>query len=225
MRKLMKWGSAALCAACLLTCTGCADNRQPKLSEQPEPPEPQSSQQPEQQPEQQPTQDEPAQTAQPQSEEPQRPQPGETLAGFSTPLTDDTPTRVHNIILAAKAVAGITLQPGETFSFNSAVGARTAERGYQKAKVIGHGKHVEEGYGGGICQLSSTIYNAAANGKFTIVERHDHQIAPTYIQKGRDAAVVYGQQDFCFTNNRDYPVQLHCLVGGGKVSASITAAE
>ena len=208
---MIKCFSAALCAACLLVCSGCADGRQPQTSETPAP-------QPEQQ---QP----PAQPAQPEEPQPAQPQPGETLSGFSTPINDAAPARVHNIVLAAKAVAGTTLQPGETFSFNDTVGVRSAERGYQKAKVIGHDKQVEEGYGGGICQLSSTLYNAAKEGGFPIAERHDHQVAPTYIQKGRDAAVVYGQQDFRFTNNRSYPVQLHCLVGGGKVSASITVAE
>ena len=208
----MKPTIAALCTAFFLACAGCAPQQNDQI-QQPEQPA-------EQQPEQQSEQPEQQQPEQPQQN---RPAAGETLSAFSTPITDDTPARVHNLVLAAESIAGTTVQPGETFSFNNTVGARTAERGYQKAKIIGHDKQIEEGYGGGVCQLSSTLYNAAEAGGFPIVERHEHQVEPTYIQKGRDAAVVYGQQDFRFLNNRNYPVVLHCLIGSGKVSVSVSA--
>lgn len=219
----MKKQTIFLCAALCLLC-GCSTQQQsrqmqPEQQSQAQPPAQQTQQLQDEQPQEQP------QEEQPPKEPPNRPQAGTVLSSFSTPLNDNTENRVHNIKLAIQSVNQKTLQPGEEFSFNQTVGRRTEERGYKKAKIIGHGKQVEEGLGGGICQLSSTLYNAAAKGGFPVTERHDHQIDPTYIKKGQDAAVAYGSQDFRFINNRSYSVSISCSVQDGKVTASLLAGK
>lgn len=218
----MKKQTVLLCAALCLLC-GCStqqsnQQKQPDQQPQAQPPAQQTQQPQDEQSQEQPQEKQPKET-------PSRPQAGTVLSSFSTPLNDNTENRVHNIRLAIQSVNQKTLQPGEEFSFNQTVGRRTEERGYKKAKIIGHDKQVEEGLGGGICQLSSTLYNAAAEGGFPVTERHDHQIDPTYIKKGQDAAVAYGSQDFRFINNRSYPVAISCSVQNGKVTAALLVGK
>lgn len=145
-----------------------------------------------------------------------------TLGDFSTKILDYAKGRIHNLRLAAAAINGLTLAPGETFSFNAAVGERTAARGYQEATVIINGEHATE-HGGGVCQISGTLYQAAKAAGLTVTERHDHHKDVHYLPQGEDAAVDYGSLDLKFINNAQTPITLLVSVGNGKVYAAVTA--
>ena len=140
---------------------------------------------------------------------------------FSTPIKDKDPERVHNIGLACDAVNGKIVEPGEEFSFNDTVGVRSPERGYQKAKIF-EGTKMTEDWGGGICQVSSTIYNAAMEAGFEITERHQHEREVTYIELGKDATVDFGTQDFKFKNTMNRQVMLETGVSEELVEVTIS---
>ncbi len=126
------------------------------------------------------------------------------LGDFSTPLMG-SPGRVKNIRLSLEAINNTIVLPGEVFSFNEIVGERTVERGYGNAPII-LGEAVVPGVGGGICQSSTTLYNAVREADLEIVERRIHSIAPSYIKHGLDAAVAWPYTDFKFRNDSDTPV-------------------
>jgi vancomycin resistance protein YoaR len=126
------------------------------------------------------------------------------LGDFSTPVLG-SPDRVQNIRLSLQAINNTLLLPGEVFSFNGIVGERTEERGYRNAPII-LGETVVPGVGGGICQSSTTLYNAAREASMEIVERRIHSIAPSYIKHGMDATVAWPHTDFKFKNTLDNPV-------------------
>ncbi len=150
------------------------------------------------------------------------PPPAEiTLAEVSTPLLDDSASRVENINIACGAVNGIALYPGGAFSFNETVGRRTAENGYQDAPVIVNG-HSEQGCGGGVCQVSSTLYMAASAAGLQIDERHPHSHSVPYAPDGMDATVVSGEKDLCFTNNTPNIITLFVWTDGKEVFSKIT---
>lgn len=136
------------------------------------------------------------------------------LSEFSTKYTASNKNRTTNLILAAKKINGTVLMPGETFSYNKVVGARTIQAGYKEAPIYVSGR-VEDGIGGGICQITTTLYNAVVYANLDIVERSNHQFVPSYAGPSRDATVVYGAIDFKFKNNRDYPIKIACSVSGG----------
>lgn len=136
------------------------------------------------------------------------------LSEFSTKYAASNKNRTTNLILAAKKINGTVLMPGETFSYNKVVGARTIQAGYKEAPIYVSGK-VEDGIGGGICQITTTLYNAVVYANLDIVERSNHQFVPSYAGPSRDATVVYGAIDFKFKNNRDYPIKIACSVSGG----------
>lgn len=141
------------------------------------------------------------------------------LASFSTTILDSDENRVNNIRLASQKINGLVLKPGETFSFNKIVGKRDYNKGYKKAKVLVNGES-NEGVGGGICQLSSTIYNAALKSGMQIIERHTHSGEVGYIPRGQDAAVSYGYKDLKFKNVNSYPVKFIISIKNGKVYVS-----
>lgn len=126
------------------------------------------------------------------------------LAAFTTSTTSDE-KRNTNIRLAAQAISGSTVMPGETFSFNERVGERNAQKGYQMAPAIAGGTTFDE-IGGGVCQVSSTLFNAAAMSDMTIVDRSPHAWPSSYIDKGLDATVNWPNLDFAFRNDRETPV-------------------
>ncbi|NMB00403.1 MAG: VanW family protein [Firmicutes bacterium] len=126
------------------------------------------------------------------------------LGDFSTPLIGST-DRVHNIRLSLEAINNTIVMPGEIFSFNGIVGERTKERGYRNAPII-LGETVVPGVGGGICQSSTTLYNAVRQAELEIVERRIHSLAPSYIKHGMDAAVAWPYTDFKFKNDSETPV-------------------
>ena len=136
------------------------------------------------------------------------------LSTFSTKYAVSNKNRTTNLILAANKVNGTVLMPGETFSYNKVVGARTISAGYKEAAIYVQGK-VVDGLGGGICQITSTLYNAVVYANLEIVQRSNHQFVPSYVTASRDATVVYGAIDFQFKNNRNYPIKLVCSVSNG----------
>ncbi len=140
------------------------------------------------------------------------------LGLFITKILDTDPGRVQNLTLCASVLSGVRVAPGAEFSFNGTVGQRTAEKGYREAAILLDG---ERGYatGGGICQISSTLYNAAAAAGMEILERHSHTNEVHYVELGKDAAVVYGAQDFRFRNPLSEPVSIEILVENTEVKA------
>ena len=136
------------------------------------------------------------------------------LSTYSTNYSTRDRDRTTNLQLAASKINGTVLMPGETFSYNQVVGERTISAGYKEAPIYVSGE-VVDGLGGGICQITSTLYNAVLYANLEIVERSNHQFVPSYVSASRDATVVYGSIDFKFKNNRDYPIKLVCSVSGG----------
>ena len=136
------------------------------------------------------------------------------LSTYSTRYSISDRDRTTNLQLAASKINGTVLMPGETFSYNQVVGERTIAAGYKEAPIYVSGE-VVDGLGGGICQITSTLYNAVLYANLEIVERSNHQFVPSYVTASRDATVVYGSIDFKFKNNRDYPIKLVCSVSGG----------
>ena len=136
------------------------------------------------------------------------------LSSFSTKYSVRATARTTNLKLAASKINGTVLMPGETFSYNKVVGARTIAAGYKEAPIYVSGE-VVDGLGGGICQITSTLYNAVVYANLDVVERTNHQFVPSYVTASRDATVVYGSLDFKFKNNRNYPIKINCSVSGG----------
>ncbi|MBP3447509.1 MAG: VanW family protein [Clostridia bacterium] len=163
------------------------------------------------------------------TEKPSEPPPASPTdngqATASTKIFDRIPARTNNLKLAIAAIDGTILEVDETFSFNETVGDRTEEKGYQKA--IGYDEHGEKQptVGGGICQISSTLYMAAKNGNFEIVERHSHSHEVPYADSDNDATVSYGGYDLKFKNTRDKPVKIELSTDEESVSAKITELE
>lgn len=143
------------------------------------------------------------------------------IGSYTSEILDTDKNRVNNIVLAVGEINGKVVAPGKVFSFNRTVGRRTAEDGYKKARIILRGKK-SWGRGGGVCQVSSTLYNAVLAGGLKIVERHHHSRRISYVPEGKDATVVYGVKDFKFKNNRPYPVKITGKVEDGKVTIEIT---
>ena len=137
-----------------------------------------------------------------------------TISSFSTKYDASNINRSTNLEIAARKINGRVLMPGEVFSFNTVVGKRTIEEGYRDAKIYADGG-VVDGLAGGICQISSTLYNAVLLANLEIVERRNHSYPASYIQVGRDATVVYGTKDFQFKNSRSYPIKLEATVKNG----------
>ena len=144
----------------------------------------------------------------------------ELLSSFSTKYVASNVSRTTNLKLAAGKVNGTVVLPGQTFSYNAVVGERTIAAGYKEAAVYQDGQ-VVNGLGGGICQISTTLYNAALYANLDIVERRNHQFVPSYVGAGRDATVVYGSQDFKFKNNRNYAIKITCSVDRGIATFNI----
>lgn len=136
------------------------------------------------------------------------------LSTFKTTYSTRDRDRTTNLTLAANKINGTVVMPGETFSYNTVVGERTIAAGYKEAPIYVSGE-VVDGLGGGICQITSTLYNAVVYANLEIVERSNHQFVPSYVSASRDATVVYGSIDFKFKNNRDYPIKLVCSVSNG----------
>ena len=142
------------------------------------------------------------------------------LATFTTRYDVSDVDRTTNLRLACQKINGTVLLAGETFSYNNVVGARTVAAGYKNAKIYEAGQ-VVDGLGGGICQISSTLYNAALLANLEIVERRNHQFVTSYVPAGRDATVVYGSTDFKFKNTRQYPIRIVATANAGIATVTI----
>lgn len=141
------------------------------------------------------------------------------LASYTTRVKGSENRRV-NVGLATDKCHGRILVSGEEFSFNQTVGEQTPERGFAMASGVLNGK-VVPAYGGGICQVSSTLYMAALYANMEIVERGNHDLVSSYVPAGLDAAVAWGDLDFRIVNNRDYPMQIRVFYEGDLLTAEI----
>ena len=142
------------------------------------------------------------------------------ISSYTTYFNTNEYSRSENIRLASKSIDGAVILPGERFSFNSTVGERTKERGYKEATVYVGGT-MEPGLGGGICQVSSTVYCASLRGAFTQVYRYNHQFTITYVPLGEDATVYWGALDYSFRNNYDSPIKILMEIDGGSLTVRI----
>lgn len=132
-----------------------------------------------------------------------------------TNASSSSSNRLSNIKLALQAINGFWLDPGESFSFNEVVGQRTSARGYKSATAYSGGKVTEE-VGGGICQVSTTLFNAAVKADLQIDERHPHSLTVSYVDLGKDAAVDWGNKDLRFTNVSDDRIYICCQLTDDK---------
>ena len=148
----------------------------------------------------------------------------DVLAETTTKLDPSVVNRTSNVRIAAEHVNGTILNDGEEFSFNKIVGPRTAARGFKDAKIFVSGE-VVDGIGGGICQVSSTIYMAALYSDLKITERRNHRFTVAYTNLGEDATVVYGSTDFRFVNNTGYPIKIVCSLNGNTVKVTIKGTQ
>jgi len=144
----------------------------------------------------------------------------QTLAKYTTIYDAGVANRAHNIALAAKTINGTILLPGETFSYNKVLGNPSKANGYKLGTAYVGGKVVDS-YGGGICQVSSTLYNSVLYANLEIVERYNHSYVVNYVPAGRDATVSYGGKDFKFKNTRNYPIKIVANAKNGVASVSI----
>jgi vancomycin resistance protein VanW len=140
---------------------------------------------------------------------------GTLRSAYFTNYASSSANRKGNLALAAAKLDGHLLQPGEVFSYNDRVGPRTESRGWKTAHQFQDGQIVD-GIGGGVCQSSSTLYNAVLMGGLKIVERHNHSLPVAYLSPARDASVSFGHLDFKFANNTDGPVYITAEADGKK---------
>ena len=140
----------------------------------------------------------------------------DVLIEVTTKLNAGNKPRTTNVQIACDYVNGTILLPGEEFSYNDVVGERTYERGFKDAKIYVSGE-VVDGVGGGICQVSSMLYMAALRADLEITSRRNHRFTVDYAPLGEDATVVYGQVDFKFVNNTEYPIRIECALDGSEV--------
>ena len=133
----------------------------------------------------------------------------ELIKEFTTTIHTKTQSRQHNLELTSSKINGHIVKSGETFSFCTLVGRSTPEAGYLKAEIFDSKGNKKQGYGGGNCQVSSTLFNAVdgATG-LEVLERHNHSNKVPYIETGKDAAIYYGSYDFKFRNNNDFDIKI-----------------
>lgn len=146
------------------------------------------------------------------------------IGNYATYYNSHNKNRSHNISLAAQAINNTVIFPGETFSFNAVVGQRTAEKGYMRAPVIVRGE-MSEDIGGGICQISSTLFNAADRAGLHIVQRYSHSRNVHYVPHGRDATVSWHGPDLAFQNKYSMPILIRAFAGQGQVYVAIYSNE
>lgn len=146
------------------------------------------------------------------------------IGRYITSFNPRNKKRSHNIQLAVEAINNHVVFPGETFSFNSVVGKRTTEKGYEKAKVIVRGEYAED-IGGGICQVSSTLFNAVDNAGLKIVQRFSHSRHVPYIPPGRDATVSWYGPDFEFKNMYNQPILIQARTIGNLLVIKLYSSE
>ena len=145
--------------------------------------------------------------------------------GFSTPVTGRSAEQLHNAGRAANDLNGTIIAPGGIFSFNELVGGRETGRGYLRAPMITERGDLQDVPGGGICQLATTIYNAALYAGLEVVERHPHSRRVTYVPPGRDATIAGWCKDLKLRNPHQLPVMLRIVSQRGRLTAGIWSVE
>ncbi len=146
------------------------------------------------------------------------------IAGFVTPLAGRTASQRHNARLAAARLDGARIEPGEVFSFNDRVGTFSRDQGYRKAPVSYNGQLISD-WGGGVCQVSTTLYNAALLADFDVVERNRHRFCPSYVPPGRDAAVAFSNIDLKLRNPHSFPIWIKARLDERFIHVDFLAAE
>ena len=144
----------------------------------------------------------------------------ESVVSSYTTTYGGTPGRLNNVQLVAKLIDGTLIAPGGTFSFNDTTGERTAAKGFQEAPVIINGE-LQNGLGGGICQVSTTVFNAAFDGGLPITARTNHALYISHYPLGRDATVNYPDIDLRFSNDTDHWLLLRTFVGAGSLTVNL----
>lgn len=148
------------------------------------------------------------------------------LATYSTKIYTKTEERQNNVRIACEELNGTTVAPGETFSFTDTLGPANPEEGYQKAETFDKNGEIIQEYGGGKCQISSTLYNAVlAVPTLTVVERHEHSNDVPYVEEGKDAAVSFGSVDFKFRNDNSYTIRIDASCTEDDITVSIYQIE
>lgn len=133
----------------------------------------------------------------------------ELLAQFSTKIYSTDSARQNNLEITSKKLNGTVVKPNETFSFTKTIGPSTAAKGYEEADIYDSNGNKIKGYGGGNCQVSSTLYNAVQKvSSLEVVERHEHSNTVPYVKEGHDAAVAYGSVDFKFKNTNNFSIKI-----------------
>ncbi|MEN2777308.1 VanW family protein [Acetivibrio clariflavus] len=143
---------------------------------------------------------------------------------FSTSFNPQKVDRSYNIKLACDRINNTVLLPGDTFSMDKALGPRTIGNGYRNAPVIVKGK-ILEGVGGGVCQVTTTLYVAVLKSKLEVVERKPHSMPLGYVEPGQDATISEGYIDFKFKNNKEYPILISAQVSGGNIIIRIVGIK
>lgn len=146
------------------------------------------------------------------------------VLGTFTAKSSSQKNRDVNLGLACKAINGITLYPGDSFSYNETLGERTPEKGYKPAGTY-IGNETVNTYGGGICQVSSSLYYSVLCAELEIIERTNHGFLPSYMPRGLDATVNWGTLDFKFRNNQDYPIRIEATAKGGTTTITVYGTE
>lgn len=149
---------------------------------------------------------------------------GNTIATTTTKYDSTNTNRATNLEIAVNKINGTVLAPGEIFSFNNTVGERTAKNGFKEAIIYADGE-LDYGLGGGICQVSSNLYNTVLRANLEIVERKNHSMTVNYLPIGCDATVSYGSVDFKFKNSRSYPIKIVATINSGIISISICGVK
>lgn len=142
------------------------------------------------------------------------------ISSYNTTFNNSTLARSKNIKIASETINGTLLMPGDVFSFNKIVGKTTIDKGYENAKVIVGDEFVED-IGGGVCQVSTTLYNAVIRSDLTVIERRNHSLPISYVPLGQDAMIFYGYSDLKFVNDTDFPVFIEGNVNNYSVNFNL----
>lgn len=146
------------------------------------------------------------------------------IGSYSTTYNNSDPNRNTNLAVGSKYINGTMVAPGEVFSANAELGSQTYEGGYKDAAIYNNGK-VEKGVAGGVCQVTTTLYNAVLMAELEIVERHPHSMTVGYVPLGRDAAVAGTYKDLKFKNNTEYPILVEAYASNGNLVMNIYGQE
>ena len=150
----------------------------------------------------------------------------EQLSAFSTKIYSNDANRTKNMEITTSTLDGTIVKKGETFSFCNTVGPATSTKGYLEADIYDHNGNKKKGYGGGNCQVSSTLYNAVLEvSDLTIIERHPHCNHVPYVPDGKDAAVAYGSYDFKFRNDTGNDIKILSSVTEGLVNVTLMSLK